>query len=206
MAIKNDVQHVKQTLWLCARLLSEISVALYPILPKHMNALRAMMGLAEVQKWEDGKLATRIVLGEFKALFRKIEDSEIEAQLAKLHATAKTTEAKTYDVAKEQISYDDFSKLDLRLARILEAAPVPKTDKLMRLKVDLGFETRELVAGIAQSYKAEDLLGKMVTMLINLEPRKIRGIVSNGMVLAAHSEGRLSLICPEGGEPGSTVQ
>jgi methionyl-tRNA synthetase len=76
----------------------------------------------------------------------------------------------------------------------------------MQLKVDLGFETRDLVAGIAQSYKASELVGKTVTMLVNLEPRKIRGIVSNGMILAAHSEGRISLVCPEGGEPGSTVQ
>lgn len=206
MAIKSDPNHVKQTLWLCASLLSEISVALYPIMPQHMNRLRAMMGLYPVQLWEDGKLDKALQLGDFHALFRKIEDSEIEAQLAKLQGAAKAEPVKSYDPPKEQITYEDFAKLDLRLAKILEARPVPKTDKLMQLKVDLGFETRDLVAGIAQSYQAEELVGKTVTMLINLEPRKIRGIVSNGMILAAHSEGKISVICPEGGEPGSTVQ
>ena len=206
MAIKSDPDHVKQTLWLCARLLTGISVAMYPIMPKHMNRLRAMMGLRPVQNWDDYALKQGIQLQDVSALFSKIEDTQIETQLAKLHAMSQSGPAKSYDPPKEQISYDDFSKLDLRLAKILAATPVPKTDKLMQLKVDLGFEQRYLVAGIAQSYKAEDLVGKMVTMLINLEPRKIRGIVSNGMILAAHSEGRISLVCPEGGEPGSTVQ
>ncbi|MCB5266722.1 MAG: methionine--tRNA ligase [Candidatus Cloacimonetes bacterium] len=206
MAIKTDPEHVKQTLWLCAKLLSEISVALYPILPKHMQRLRGMMGLKPISRWDDGILEQNLRLVDVSPLFRKIEDSEIEVQLNKLHAMAKAPEAKSYDPLKAQISYDDFSKLDLRLVRILEAKAVPKTDKLMQLKVDLGFETRDLVAGIAQSYKASELVGKTVTMLVNLEPRKIRGIVSNGMILAAHSEGRISLVCPEGGEPGSTVQ
>lgn len=205
-AIKTDPAHVKQTLWLCASLLSEISIALYPIIPKHMNRLRTMMGLPLAQSWGDAKLKSKVVLQDFKALFSKIEDAQIEAQLAKLHSMAQVPEAKSYDAVKEQITYEDFSRLDLRLAKILSASAVPKTDKLMQLKVDLGFETRELVAGIAQSYKAEELVGKMVTMLINLEPRKIRGIVSNGMILAAHSAGQISVICPEGGEPGSTVQ
>ncbi|HPI25977.1 MAG TPA: methionine--tRNA ligase [Candidatus Cloacimonadota bacterium] len=206
MAIKSDPDHVIQTMWLCARLLTGISVAMYPIMPKHMNRLRAMMGLRPVQNWDDYALRQGIQLQDVTALFCKIEDSQIETQLTKLHAMSQSGREKSYDPPKEQIGYDDFSKLDLRLAKILAATPVPKTDKLMQLKVDLGFEQRDLVAGIAQSYKAEDLVGKTVTMLINLEPRKIRGIVSNGMILAAHSEGRLSLVCPEGGEPGSTVQ
>ena len=205
-AIKSEPQHVKETLWLCAKLLNLVAVAFSPVLPKAMQRLRQMMGLPEITRWEDANLAEAVHLQDVSALFSKIEDAQIEKQLAKLHSAAAAAAPKEYEPVKDSITYEDFSKLDLRIARILEAAPVPKTDKLMHLKVDLGFEMRELVAGIAESYKAEDLVGKVVTMLVNLQPRKIRGIVSNGMILAAHSEGKISLVQPEGGEPGSTIQ
>ncbi len=97
-------------------------------------------------------------------------------------------------------------KLDLRLVKVLSAEPVPKTDKLLKLRVDLGFEERELVAGIAEHYKPEDIIGKTVTMVVNLQPRKIRGVLSQGMILAAHDESGLHVLIPDGGSPGSSVQ
>ena len=206
MHIKTDREKVKQTLWVCAALLQRISVALSPILPKHMRALRQMMSLPDLLSWDDAFVPRDFTLSEFKPLLNKIEDEAIQAQLDKLHAKAKEEPHKTYEPVKEQITFEQFSALDLRLAKVLEAEPVPKTDKLLRLKVDLGFEQRELVAGIAQSYKAEDLIGKTVTMLVNLQPRKIRGIVSNGMVLAAHDEKGLHVVLSDGGSPGAPVQ
>ena len=108
---------------------------------------------------------------------------------------------------KDTISYDDFAKLDLRMAKILEAAPVKKTNKLLHLKVDLGDRQRELVAGIAEHYQPEDILGKQVLMLVNLEPKKIRGVESQGMILAVDTGQGLALLwadkpCP----PGSVVR
>ncbi|MFA7025218.1 MAG: methionine--tRNA ligase subunit beta [Candidatus Cloacimonadaceae bacterium] len=197
---------MKQTLWVCAALLQRISVALSPILPKHMKALRQMMSLPDLLKWDDAYAQRDFRLSEFKPLLKKIEDEAIQEQLDKLHAKANDKPQKTYEPVKEQITFEEFSALDLRLARILEAKPVPKTDKLLHLKVDLGFEQRELVAGIAQSYKAEELIGKTVTMLVNLQPRKIRGVVSNGMILAAHDEDGLHVVLSDGGSPGSPVQ
>lgn len=205
-AIKADRKHVQETLWVCASLLNKISIAFYPIMPKHMQKLRAMMSLAPVHSWEDAFTSTQITVNNVSPLFCKIEDAAIEMELARLHNMAKETDKTDYLPVKPEITYEDFSAMDLRLAKVLEATPVPKTDKLLHLKVDLGFETRELVAGIAQSYKAEDIIGKTVVMLVNLQARKIRGIVSNGMILAAHDELGLHVVLPDGGSPGSPVQ
>ncbi|MCK9557148.1 MAG: methionine--tRNA ligase [Candidatus Cloacimonadaceae bacterium] len=206
VAIKEDHKHVQQTLWVCAELLHKISIALSPILPKHMLKLREMMSLPPIQNWEDAFVCSQITLRDVSPLFIKIEDAAIEAALAKLHKSTIVSPKTEYLPVKPEITYDQFSAMDLRLAIVLEASPVPKTDKLLRLKVDLGFETRELVAGIAESYKAEDILGKTVVMLVNLQARKIRGIVSNGMILAAHDESGLHVVLPDGGYPGSPVQ
>lgn len=206
MQIKTDREKVKQTLWVCAALLQRICVALSPILPKHMQALRQMMSLPDLLHWDDAFVNRDFKLSEFKPLLKKIEDEEIQAQLDKLHTKANDKPQKAYEPVKEQISFEQFSALDLRLAKVLEAKAVPKTDKLLHLKVDLGFEQRELVAGVAQTYKAEELIGKTVTMLVNLQPRKIRGVVSNGMILAAHDEDGLHLVLSDGGSPGSPVQ
>lgn len=204
--VKEDKKSVQETLWVCASLLQRISVALSPILPKHMQALRTMMGLPNPPTWEDAFNKHDFVLHEVQPLFSKIDDEAIESQIQKLHSMATMTSVKNYEPVKPEISYEDFAAMDLRLAKIIAAEPVPKTDKLLKLRVDLGFETRELVAGIAQSYKAEQLVGKTVTMLVNLKPRKIRGIVSNGMILAAHDSNGLHIVGSEQGEPGSQVQ
>jgi len=227
-AIKEDRIAVNETLFVCANLLAKISIAMLPILPKHMIQLREMLALDTKPCFADAyKLLGDITLSGTKPLFHKLEDAQIDTQIAKLHAMAnpatvfadvpsapdnaadKMSAATVCDYAavKDSITYDDFAKMDIRLARILEAEVVPKTDKLLKLKVDLGFEQRDLVAGIAQSYAPQDLIGKTVTMLVNLEPRKIRGIESNGMILAAHSNGRIMALCPDGdGSPGSVVQ
>lgn len=207
--IKTDRADVSETLWVCVQLLQLISIALTPILPDSMKRLRAMMGLPASTIWTDKemKLTNRITLVDSKALFSKIDDEAIDAQIAKLQQNAKIEIAADYAPIKAQISYEDFDKMDIRVAQVLEARNVPKTDKLLHLKVDIGSEQRELVAGIAEHYKPEDLLGKQVIMLVNLEPRKIRGIVSHGMILAVHSEGKLHITAPTSEcSPGSIVK
>jgi methionyl-tRNA synthetase len=207
--IREDKAKVNETLFVCINLLAKLSIAMYPILPKHMLRLREMMNLSNSFAFADayGTLQDAVQLGEIKPLFRKLEDEEIARQLELLKASSKTAPAVEYAPIKESITYDDFAKMDIRLAKVLEAEIVPKTDKLLKLKVDIGSEQRELVAGIAQSYKPEELVGKTVTMLVNLEPRKIRGINSLGMILAAHSEGKIKAILPDGGgSAGSVVQ
>ena len=108
---------------------------------------------------------------------------------------------------KPAITFDDFMKMDLRVARILSAERVPKTDKLLKMEIDVGFEKRTIVAGIAEMYSAEDVVGKTIIVMANLEPKKLRGIESKGMLLAAHAEdGTVPLVILDGNaRPGSTV-
>jgi methionyl-tRNA synthetase len=213
--LKENRDATNETLYVCSNLLAKISVAFSPIMPRSMRYLRQMMNLDDNCKFSEAyNLLGDITLNEIKPLFRKIEDKEIEAQIAKLHSQAIINEGdksdfNTPEIAplKELISYDDFAKLDLRLAKVLTAERVPQTDKLLKLKVDIGIEQRELIAGIAVDYEPNNLIGKTVLMLVNLEPRKIRGITSQGMILAADSNGKLLLLIPDGeGIPGAVVQ
>ena len=124
----------------------------------------------------------------------------IEAQVNKLIQTkidneAANKEQQKVSPQKETISYEDFAKLDIRIGTVLEAVKVPKADKLLKLTIDTGLDKRTIVSGIAEHYKAEDLVGKQVALLVNLAPRKLRGIESQGMILSAENpEGKLSLI------------
>lgn len=161
--------------------------------------------------WENGGkdklLSVGYSLRAPELLFRKIEDSEITTQLEKLQLT-KTGEKPMQEVlenhqlkfppVKEEIIFDDFGKLDLRIGTITEAIKVPKADKLLQLSIDLGFETRIIVSGIAQYFAPEDIVGKQVTVVANLAPRKMRGIESQGMILMAEdAEGKLHFLKPE---------
>ena len=209
--IKDNPQAVQETLYVCANLLAKLSIAMLPILPKHMQKLRNMLAQTPLPRFNHAyELLDNLCLQDTKPLFQKLEDEQIDAQLGKLHSMAKANQEgdkTSYDAVKPAITYDDFAKLDIRLARVISAEAVPKTDKLLKLKVDLGFEQRELVAGIAESYKPEDLVGRTISMLVNLEPRKIRGIESNGMILAAHGNGKIMTLIPDGdGSPGVVVK
>ncbi len=206
--IKVDRNHVAETLRVCADLLACISIAMTPIMPQSMQTLRKMLGLSPELSWEKalGDPMKSYKLHDSKALFRKVSDEEIEAQMAKLGSPEQEVKP-TVEPIKSLISYDDFAKMDIRLATILEAAKVPKTDKLLHLKVDIGLEQRELVAGIAQVYDPQYLVGKQVAMLVNLEPKKIRGIHSQGMILAVNTVDSLSLLNPEKPcDPGSIIR
>ena len=144
-------------------------------------------------------MAAGHVINKDELLFAKIEDAEIQAQIDKLNAS-KSANASANAVsaivpAKKETSFDDFSKMDIRTGTILEAERVPKTDKLLKLKIDTGIDVRTVVSGIAEWYKPEDIIGQQVSILVNLAPRKIKGIESQGMILMAYnSAGELSFI------------
>jgi methionyl-tRNA synthetase len=148
-------------------------------------------------------------------LFRKIEDEEIAAQIQKLNDAAQTKKMETTPTpttstiaaVKTEIVFDDFAKIDLRVGTIVAASKVEKADKLLQLSVDLGFETRTIVSGIAQHFEPEAIVGKQVTVVVNLAPRKMRGIESNGMILMAEdANGKLHFINPSDNiNPGSGV-
>ena len=144
-------------------------------------------------------------LNQAELLFAKIEDEAIAAQIEKLNATKEANEAAALEAAgtpaplplKEECTFDDFMKMDIRTATVLEAVKVPKTDKLLKLTIDTGIDTRTIVSGIAEHYSPEDMLGKQICILANLAPRKIKGIESKGMILMAKDEsGKMRFVTP----------
>ncbi|MDE6182796.1 MAG: methionine--tRNA ligase subunit beta, partial [Rikenellaceae bacterium] len=138
--------------------------------------------------------------GKPELLFDKIDDKDVEVQLAKLEAAKAINAAAGYEPSpqKESISYDDFQKMDIRVARILEAEKVAKTKKLLKLTIDTGIDKRVIVSGIAEHYTPEQLIGKQVLVLVNLLPRELKGIVSQGMILMVEDHnGALVAVGPE---------
>ncbi|MBR4755348.1 MAG: methionine--tRNA ligase subunit beta [Bacteroidales bacterium] len=148
-------------------------------------------------------------LGEAVLLFSKVEDSVVEAQVAKLNATKAANEAAAKAAAaqeaahkvepqKPEVTFEDFGAMDIRTATVLEAERVPKTDKLLKLTIDTGIDKRTIVSGIAEYYSPEDMLGKQICILANLKPRVIRGIESKGMILMAkQGDGKMRFVTPQ---------
>jgi len=203
---------VENTIHLCLQLTANLAILINPFLPFTAKKMLHMMKVVEkILDWENvGKvklLSVGYSLRPPELLFRKIEDDEVKKQVEKLKATAvsnkplavsqKEGPAK-HQKLKDEIQYDDFAKLDLRVGTIVTAEKVAKADKLLKLEVDLGFEKRTIVSGIALHFKPEELTGKQVVIVANLAPRKLKGIESNGMILSAEDEnGKLHLINPE---------
>ena len=169
----------------------------------------------EKKVWKDAGSADLIeaghVLAEPELLFEKIEDSAVEAQIARLQETKRLNELNApveISPQKAETSFDDFSKMDLRVGKILEAETVPKANKLLKLLIDTGIDKRTIVSGIAEYYKPEEIIGKSVCVLVNLAPRKLKGVVSNGMILMAQNpKGGLCFVSPvEDFNPGSEIK
>ena len=143
-------------------------------------------------------LASKHQIGKAELLFSKIEDAEIQQQIDKLEASKALKEEIVLEPQKETISFEDFTKLDIRIGTILEAEKIPKTKKLLKLKVDVGIDTRTIVSGIAESFDPEKIIGQQVTVLVNLAPRKLRGVESQGMILMSDTpDGKLTFIEPD---------
>jgi methionyl-tRNA synthetase len=166
-----------------------------------------MLNISDLKWPENGNvliMKTGDAVEKPSLLFEKVEDNQIEAQVNKLLATKESNEqlpnSGESDIAKAKsnISFDDFMKMDLRIGKILEAEPIPKSEKLLKLKVDTGIDQRTIVSGIAKYFKPEEIIGKQVTVLANLASRKIMGVESKGMILLSEeNDGRLIFIVPE---------
>lgn len=198
--IKTDEARTATILNVSLQIVASLSIVMEPFLPFSAEKLRKMIN-ADNLKWDDLGRDELLTVGhrfnKSELLFEKIEDDVIEAQVAKLVAIREKMEtAKGIELTpiKETISYDDFAKIDLRVGRILEAERVPKTDKLVKLLVDTGIDKRTIVSGIAQHFKAEELIGKKVTVLVNLAPRTMKGIESCGMLLFAEDAATSALL------------
>lgn len=195
-SIKNDPDKAMETLFACSELLRMIAIVFHPIMPISCKKLQKMLGIEEFKGWEDLKTTChQFHIGEINQLFRKIEDSEIDFQLQKLKNPDKVTAPIDH---KPLVSYDDFSRHEYRIVKVIDAENIPKSKKLLKLKVDVGNgEIRSVVAGIAQHYYPEDLINKLVPMLINLQPLKVMGEESQAMILAIHDGEKLVLLLPD---------
>ncbi len=211
--IKTDEERVKTIMNISLQITANLSVLMQPFLPFSAAKLQAMLNISG-QNWETlGKtdlLSEGHEINKPELLFAKIEDETIQKQLDKLEATktANLAASKTAEPAKENISFDEFMKMDIRVGTILSAEKVAKTKKLLKLEVDTGIDIRTVVSGIAEFFNPEDIIGKQVSILVNLAPRKIKGIESQGMILMAEdATGELVFIQP-GSEikPGSIVR
>jgi methionyl-tRNA synthetase len=205
--IKTDEIRTKTVLFVALQITSALATLSAPFLPFTSTKLKGLLNYND-NAWDD--ISTKEILlpvshqiGKAELLFSKIEDPQIQEQLDKLEASKKANEAakKVLEPKKEEITFDDFTKLDIRVGTILEAEKMPKTKKLLVLKVDTGIDTRTIVSGIAESFKPEDIIGKRVTVLVNLAPRKLRGVESQGMILMTEDEsGNLVFVNPDKGE------
>ena len=205
---KTDPERTATIMHLTCQVVGNCAVLMEPFLPQTAAKLAAACGLADA-RWADARpdmVQPGTTLGELPILFAKIDDDTVAAQVAKLGQEGGYT---TRDImpAKDEITFDDFTKLDLRVGTVLECEKVPKADKLLKLTVDTGLDTRTVVSGIAEHFKPEEVVGRQVTLLVNLAPRKLRGIESQGMVLMASTEdGGLRFVSPEEGvQPGDVI-
>ena len=198
--VKTDAKRVETIMHIALQITAKLSLLLEPFLPTTAGKLRSFLNL-NLTSWEEITKNSILNAGHHtnapEILFQKIEDSFVEQEVADLQAT-KEVPATNFPPQKPNVSFDDFTKMDIRLGKIIEAEKVPKADKLLKLTVDTGIDTRTIVSGIASYYNPEDVVGKTVSVLLNLEPRKIRGVESQGMILMAENEqGELSFVSPE---------
>ncbi len=224
--IKTDEESTKIIMFDALQICAKLAIAADVFLPFTANKLKAMLAINDLnwtKLFNEKILPSKHQLGKAEILYKQVEDEEIEKQLAKLKATMLDNksvsalnnlhtpdngEGKIQNTIKPDISYEYFEKLDLRVGKIIEAEMVPKANKLLKLTVDLGFEKRTILSGIAEYYKPEEMIGKLVTVVANLAPRKIRGIESQGMLLMAGNDmGKLySVISEKDIELGSVVK
>jgi len=211
--IKTDAERVKTVMYVALQVAAALAITSEPFLPFTSEKLKNILQLGTTA-WEQVKqnptalLPTGHKIGMATLLFEKIEDAAIAKQLERLEKTKQSNRQEaqaavevTVAPQKELISYDDFAKMDIRIGTILSAEKMPKADKLLILKVDTGIDQRTIVSGIAQSFNPEEIIGKRVTVLANLAPRKLRGVESQGMILMVeNAEGKYRFIAPDGEE------
>lgn len=218
--IKTDEERVKTIMYVALQIASALSIISEPFLPFTSAKLKKMLNHVDENSdntpdWDIIGTKEALIpgghqIGKAELLFSKIEDEQMEKQLEKLEATknANAMEDQKAEPQKEIATFEDFTKMDLRVGTIIEAQKMPKTKKLMVLKVDTGIDHRTVVSGIAEHFKAEEIIGKKVTVLVNLAPRKLRGVESEGMILMTeNAEGKLVFVNPDedGVNSGTTI-
>jgi methionyl-tRNA synthetase len=203
-AVKTDPARANTILNLALQISASLSIVCEPFLPFTAEKLRAQLAITDLFDWTNAGRFDLLIegheLGKGELLFAKIEDDEIDRQMKKLLDAKRMNEleTKTVPALREQIQYDDFAKMDIRIGTITEAERVPKSDKLLKLKVDDGMGTRQILSGIAKHFNPEEIIGKQVTFLANLAPRKMMGQESQGMILMAEDrDGKLALLQPD---------
>ena len=207
--IKDNPERVQTQMYVALQIAAALSSLCEPFLPFTAAKLSRILKIETKIDWKTVSQTSELIpsghqIGEAELLFAKIEDEEIQKQMDKLEATKvankeeiASAQAET-EPQKETIQYDDFAKIDLRVGTILEAEKMPKANKLLILKIDTGIDIRTIVSGIAESFSPEEIIGKRVTVLVNLAPRNLRGVDSEGMILmTTNSEGKLVFVNPD---------
>ena len=196
--IKSEPDKCATTLSLCIETIKTLSVILEPVIPFTAEKIKKLINLPdskEINKWDNSgefSLPSGHMLNKPEILFAKIEDDIIEKEIEKLKGPAKPAE--DVQTEKNLITFDEFSKIDLRVAEVVKAERIPKTDKLMKIQIKIGNENRQIVAGIAEHYEIDQIIGKRIIIVANLESTKIRNEISNGMLLTAKDNGQLTLL------------
>ncbi len=194
--VKTDPERVKTILYLCLQVTANLPIVLHPFLPRTSATIAAALG-TEYKDWNaagNDILPLGSAVEKTPILFTKIDDETVAAQIEKLHQSRQTAAAQAANTApmKDSVSFEQFASLDLRVAEVTAAERVPKTKKLLKLTVNTGIDERTVVSGIAEFFQPEEVVGQRVCLLMNLEPRKIKGIESQGMILMAEgSDGTL---------------
>ena len=205
--IKTDEKRVETVMNIALQISTALTTVSEPFLPFTSDKLASMLNVTRPNwdKVSEGDLIEAgHQIGKAELLFEKIEDAEIQVQLDRLESTKKANELENREAEpqKETISFEDFQKMDIRVGTIVEAIKVKKAKKLLQLKVDTGLDVRTVVSGIAESFSPEDIVGKQVSVLMNLAPRKIRGVESEGMILMVeNADGKLEFVTPGGEVP-----
>ena len=203
--IKDNPERVQTQMYVALQIAAALSSLCEPFLPFTATKLSRILKIDSKIDWKTVSETSELIpvghqIGEAELLFSKIEDEEIQKQMEKLEATkvANIAENKMVEPQKETIQYEDFAKMDLRVGTILEAEKMPKANKLLILKIDTGIDVRTIVSGIAESFSPEEIIGKRVTVLVNLAPRNLRGVDSEGMILmTTNAEGKLVFVNPD---------
>ncbi|WP_138429683.1 methionine--tRNA ligase [Fodinibius saliphilus] len=207
---KDDMQTCGNTLHVCLQITAALSILFDPILPNKMKELREELNMNQKPNLNDisgSILQSGSNINKGAILFEKIEDEEVEAQLQKLkeRTMQDETDSKDYKPLKENMQFDDFMKMDLRAGKIVEASAIEKADKLLKLTIDLGFETRTVVSGISNDFDAEEIIGQKVCIVANLAPKKLMGVESNGMILMGEEEDGSLKFVETDASPGSPI-
>ena len=207
--VKTDPERVKTIMNIAMQITANLAVVFEPFMPHKSADLAAMINL-NLPKWNEAGDSDLVKKGHQinkpQILFKKIEDAQIDEQITKLKEASK--KPSKFPPMKDEITFDEFMKMDIRVGTITAAEKVEKADKLLKLTVDTGIDTRTVVSGIAEHYNPEDIVGLKVSVLLNLAPRKIRGVESQGMILMAETtEGELAFVSPTKDlEAGNTIR